>query len=63
MKDQIIKNWDAILSILETHYDVSNIIIETWIRPLSIYEIKDKTIYFFVDEKRGKHGVDYLQNK
>lgn len=63
MKDHIIKNWDAILSILETHYDVSNIIIETWIRPLSIYEIKDKTIYFFVDEKRGKHGVDYLHNK
>jgi chromosomal replication initiator protein DnaA len=42
---------------------VSKIIIETWIRPLSIFEIKDNTIYFYVDEKRGKHGVDYLRNK
>ncbi len=63
MKDQIIKNWDSILNTLETHYDVSKIIIETWIRPLSIFDIKDNTIYFYVDEKRGKHGVDYLHNK
>ena len=63
MKNQIISNWNQILNILETHYDVSNIIIETWIRPLSIYDIKDNTIYFYVDEKRGKHGVDYLRNK
>ena len=63
MKSQIINNWDQILNILETHYDVSNIIIETWIRPLSIYDIKDNTIYFYVDEKRGKHGVEYLHNK
>ena len=63
MKEQIENNWDQILNILEKHYDVSNIIIETWIRPLSIYEINNKTIYFYVDEKRGKHGVDYLHNK
>ncbi len=63
MKDQIINNWDSILNILETHYDVSNIIIETWIRPLNIYDIKNNVIYFYVDEKRGKHGVEYLRNK
>ena len=63
MKDLIVNNWDKILNILETHYDVSNIIIETWIRPLNIYEIENNTIYFYVDEKRGKHGVDYLHNK
>ena len=63
MKEQIINNWDKILNILETHYDVSNIIIETWIKPLNIYEIENNTIYFYVDEKRGKHGVDYLHNK
>ncbi|MCR5544460.1 MAG: chromosomal replication initiator protein DnaA [Eubacterium sp.] len=63
MEEQIINNWDKILNILETHYDISNIIIETWIKPLSIYEVKDNTIYFYVDEKRGKHGVDYLHNK
>ena len=63
MKDQIINNWDSILNILETHYDVSHIIIETWIRPLSIYDIQNNTIYFYVDERRGKYGVDYLRGK
>lgn len=63
MKDQIISNWDSILNILETHYDVSKIIIEIWIKPLSIFDVKDNIIYFYVDEKRGKHGVDYLHNK
>ena len=63
MREQIENNWDNILNILETHYDVSHIIIDTWIKPLSIYEINNNTIYFYVDERRGKHGVDYLRNK
>ena len=61
--EEISNNWDNILNNLETHYDVSKIIIETWIRPLSIFDVDGNTIYFYVDERRGKHGVDYLHNK
>ncbi len=61
--EQIANNWDNILNNLELHYDVSKIIIETWIRPLSIFDVDGNTIYFYVDERRGKHGVDYLHNK
>ena len=62
--EQIIKEkWDDILHILETDYDVSKIIIDTWIRTLEIFKVEDNTVYFFVDEKRGKHGVDYLHKK
>ena len=63
MEEQIKKNWENILNILETHYDVSNIIIETWIKDLNLYEIKDKTIYMYVNERQGKFGVDYLKTK
>ncbi len=63
MKEQIENNWDTILNILETHYDVSHIIVDTWIRPLNIFEVRDKKIFFYVEEKKGKHGVDYLHNK
>ena len=63
MKDEIIKNWDEILNILETHYDVSRIIIETWIRPLGVYEVKNNCAYLYVDEKRGKYGLDYLRKR
>ena len=63
MKEQIIKNWDSIMKLLETQYDVSKIIIETWIRNLEIYEMKDNTVYFYVDENRGAHGVEYLHKR
>ncbi len=63
MKKQIEENWENILNLLETQYDISRIIIDTWIRSLEIYEVRDNTVYFYVDEKRGKHGVDYLHKK
>ncbi len=63
MKEEIRKNWDKILNIIETECDVPHIIITTWIGSLEIYDIKDKTIFFYVDEKRGKHGVEYLLKK
>lgn len=63
MKELIKNKWDEILYLLEVNYDISKIIIDTWIRSLELYDIKDKTIYFCVDEKRGKHGVDYLHKK
>ena len=51
------------MKLLETQYDVSKIIIETWIRNLEIYEMKDNTVYFYVDENRGAHGVEYLHKR
>lgn len=63
MKELIESKWDDILYLLETNYDVSKIIVDTWIRSLEIYEVVNNTIYFCVDEKRGKHGVDYLHKK
>ena len=59
MKEQIIKNWDSIMKLLETQYDVSKIIIETWIRNLEIYEMKDNTVY---DRTPGIANFDELDN-
>ena len=63
MEELIKEKWNDILRILETDYDVSKIIIDTWIRTLEIFKVEDNTIYFYVDEKRGKHGVEYLHKK
>ena len=63
MKDRIEKNWEEILNILENHYDVSRVIINTWIKDLSIYEVKDNTVYFYVSEKIGKFNVEFLKTK
>lgn len=63
MKELIESKWEEILSLLETQYDISGIIINTWIRPLKIYEVKDNTIYFYVDEKLGENAVKFLHRR
>lgn len=63
MKELIEKKWEEILSLLETQYDISGIMINTWIRSLKIYEVKDNTVYFYVDEKLGENAVKFLHRK
>ena len=63
MKQLIESKWEEILSLLETQYDISGIMINTWIRSLKIYEVKDNTVYFYVDEKLGENAVQFLYRK
>ncbi len=49
MKELIEWNWEEILSLLETEYDISSIMINTWIRSLKIYEVKTIPVYFYVE--------------
>ena len=58
MESIIKEKWDEILDLLESEFDVSRIVIDTWIRTLSIYAVEDNVVYFYVDEKRGMHGVE-----
>lgn len=63
MKELIESKWEEILSLLETQYDISSIMINTWIRSLKIYEFRDNTVYFYVDEKLGENAVKFLHRK
>ena len=63
MKQLIESKWEEILSLLETQYDISGIMINTWIRSLKIHEVKDNTVYFYVDEKLGENAVNFLYRK
>lgn len=63
MKEIIESKWEEILSLLETQYDISSIMINTWIRSLKIYEVKDNVVYFYVDEKLGENAVKFLHRK
>ncbi|MBE5946885.1 MAG: chromosomal replication initiator protein DnaA [Lachnospiraceae bacterium] len=63
MKEIIESKWEEILSLLETQYDISSIMINTWIRSLKIYEVKDNMVYFYVDEKLGENAVKFLHRK
>ncbi len=63
MKELIESKWEEILSLLETQYDISSIMINTWIHSLKIYEVKDNTVYFYVDEKLGENAVKFIYKK
>ncbi len=63
MKKLIESKWDEILSLLEAQYDISNVLITTFIRPLEIFEVKDNTVYFYVNEKQGENAVKFIHKK
>lgn len=63
MKETLIKQWDNILNLLEIEYDVSHMMINTWIRALSIKEVTDTTITFSMDSKLGKRGIEFIEKK
>lgn len=63
MKETLLKQWDNIMNLLEVEYDVSHMMINTWIRALSIQEVTDTTITLSMDKKLGKRGIDFIEKK
>lgn len=37
--------------------------IHTWIEPLKLYSVEDKTVYFTLDEQYGQRGVEFVTRK
>ena len=45
------KNWNQILNKMKQEYCSSNIAYNTWVAPLTVYEVKDNTVYILVKLK------------
>ncbi len=63
MKETLIAQWDNIMNLLEVEYDVSHMMINTWIRALSIKDVTDTTITLAMDKKLGKRGIEFIEKK
>lgn len=63
MQSRIEENWDKILIWMGVAFDISAIIIDTWVRNLVIYKSEGNTVFFCVDPKRGTYGVRYLYQR
>lgn len=63
MKEDIIKRWDDILDRIELEYEVAHIVINTWIKPLTIYDIKDNKITMIMDDKFGSQGIKFINDR
>lgn len=62
MKERIEENWEKILYSIQLEHGVAPITINTWIRPLKVYAVKDHTIYFLADTL-GQRGIEFLETK
>lgn len=63
MKEKLLEQWDNILYLLETEYDVSHMMINTWIKPLSIKDANDTTIVLSIEAKLGERGLTFIRKK
>ncbi len=63
IRETLEQQWDNILNLLEVEYDVSHMMINTWIRALSIKEVNDNNIVLSMDSKLGRRGIDFIEKK
>lgn len=63
IRETLEKQWDNILNLLEVEYDVSHMMINTWIRALSIKEVNEDSIILSMDKKLGRRGIDFIEKK
>lgn len=54
------QNWDQILNKMKLEYCSSNISYNTWIAPLTVYEIKDNTVYILV---KLRASLEHIEEK
>ncbi|MEE1086916.1 MAG: chromosomal replication initiator protein DnaA [Schaedlerella sp.] len=54
------ENWGQILNKMKLEYCTSNISYNTWIAPLTIYEVEDDTVYILV---KLKASLEHIQEK
>ena len=63
MEELILSKWDEILSLLETEHGLSPIVVKTWIKPLKLYSVEGKKLYFAVDDSMGSRAIDFINKK
>ena len=54
------QNWDQVLNKMKLEYCSSNISYTTWIAPLTVYEVKDNTVYILV---KLKARLEHIHDK
>ena len=54
------KNWDQILNKMKLEYCSSNISYNTWIAPLTVYEVTDDTVYILV---KLRASLEHIEEK
>ena len=54
----VVENWEQILNKMKDEYCSSNISYNTWIAPLTVYEVTDDTVYILVKLKASLEHIE-----
>ena len=57
---RILEQWDEILQVFKTEYDISDVAFNTWIKPLQVYEINNNVITIIV---RDQLTLQHIEKK
>lgn len=60
--DSIKKKWDEIKENIRKEYELTDISYDTWIKPLSFYDVKDNVVIIMIPSDQA-HALSYISNK
>ena len=59
--NKVVEKWDEILQIVKTEHDLSDVSFNTWLKPLTVYEVVDNVVTIIVPSEQV--GLNYISKK
>ena len=59
--NKVMEKWDEILQIVKTEHDLSDVSFNTWLKPLTVYEVVDNVVTIIVPSEQV--GLNYISKK
>lgn len=60
--DSIKKQWDEIKETIRKEYELTDVSYDTWIKPLSFYDVKDNVVIIMIPSDQA-HALNYISSK
>ena len=52
--NKVVEKWDEILQIVKTEHDLSDVSFNTWLKPLTVYEVVDNVCHYYRAFRAGR---------
>ena len=52
--NKVVEKWDEILQIVKTEHDLSDVSFNTWLKPLTVYEVVDNVVTTYRAFRAGR---------
>ena len=59
--NKVVEKWDEILQIVKTEHDLSDVSFNTWLKPLTVYQVEGNVVTIIVPSEQV--GLNYISKK